>query len=343
MAEEMITFLRRFDQELELIRDSRPADLAVVMNRTRSILVGTLSAVRDGEMSATDIIRVLESAFGGGGLFAREAIPWVEPAIGEVKYLAACFYMAMNYAKANRSMSEDCIMKVASMGFMGEADYTRFKDELKVVEKLYPGRSHVDVVDFLVSDLHMNPRFDHKNALLVYASGGLARCLEIGTSPAELMHKIMDNLERTPVSVDDFAKLHQFCTDINAHLFENLSISRNTFSDNAEKLLSLTLKLTKSRPALGAQLAEKVPSIRGMGLSVSEIMGFASVTSKGDNQIKEKLATSSFKDVEIKAAVQRLDAGVQPQVINRLELNNLFSRSEMNRIKGRRLEQDLGM
>ena len=105
----------------------------------------------------------------------------------------------------------------------------------------------------------------------------------------------------------------------------------------------LELALNHRSGDQGASLIGSNGSLSSMRLTASQVIKIASLSAKSDSLMKQKLSSGAFEQEDIKAAVQRLDAGVQYQVISRLDLKSLYSSRELNLIGGKRLELELGM
>lgn len=343
VADELILQMNGFMVEIEPLRDSRPKDHAFIAARAKTSLMAALSHSSATGMDALDIVRVMEAGFTNGGIFAGQPFPALSTTSDEICFLAASYFMAMNHPKLCVQSADEYLLAVSALGFRGGEPFKRLVDELQRIERARPGQSKVETTYFLVSEIHMNPRFGVDTALTLLAHGGLDRCREIGIAPRELMDKMMHILQTAPASVTDFSKIHGFCSKINDYLFSNLGISHKTFVDYSQKLLTLVLTMSKAWPQKGEGLLESAGPIEDMSLSLNQMLQVASLSSKNDIHFREKLSTSAYEEAMIKAEVRRLDAGVQYQVINRLDLKSLYSPRELHRMNGQRLEHDLGM
>lgn len=343
MADEIIEYMRQFKIAVGTIEFSRSDDGKRIRSAAKTYLMSNLAQLPDEKLHVGNAVEIMETAFSNNGLFAGEQFPWVMPSKGQVTYLAACFYMVVNNPILSHDSLNHYFELVSSIGFAGGQESRSLAAQLGEIEKVRPGRSKIDVLDNLIREPHMNPAFDNLSALAMCNHGGLKRCLQLGINLDELLFRALDNLSKSPTGHVSLPTLHDFCTEMNDHLFSSLVIGRKIHEENKGKLLGLALNLSKSKPGYVERLIEKAGSIRDISLTASQVISYAILSKKNDLQVREKLTTSSFPQNEIKEAIKRLDARVQYQVITRLELNQLYSSRELNRITGKRLELDLGM
>lgn len=343
VADELVASVRLLQKKIAPLRQSNPRDHAYIVSSSKMTFMATVCAIGSTSdvMTVVDQIRVLEAGFTGDGLFANVQFPMFKPANHEVKFLAACYCLVMNHSGNTNETANDYLLAVSMMGFAGGESFKALKTHLQQVESARVGQSRIDAVDYLVREIHINPKFTNDAACTLASTGGVHRCLNLKIDPEQLLDRIMENIGSSRTMNSQLPRLHLFCSAINDHLFTSLMISRSRYIKNSEKMLELALNHRSGDQ--GASLIGSNGSLSSMRLTANQVIKIASLSAKSDSLMKQKLSSGAFEQEDIKAAVQRLDAGVQYQVISRLDLKSLYSSRELNLIGGKRLELELGM
>lgn len=340
-ADKLITSLQSLQKEIAPLLESAPRGHAFITSSGKMSLMSTVCALGQSSagMSAVDQVRVLEAAFTGDGPFATVEFPFFMPAIGDGQFLAACYQFVMRHAGNTNDTGSDYLMAVALLGFAGGTQNAALLQALDEVNEGGGHQARAETVEFLIRELPHNPKFDNQAALTLYANGGLDRCLELSIDPKQLLARMIKNLEDASLPLADLRKLHAFCNEVNNHLFSCLVIPRKTHNKNAEALIELALDLNKG----SGRVMQSSSTLAHMNLTASQLVKIASFSNRSGHIMQSRISMGGYEESDLKAAVQSLDASVQYQVIDRLQIKNLYTSSELNLITGRRLERDLGL
>lgn len=341
VADDLINCLRSFQAEISPLLESSPRDHAYITSSAKMSLMSRLCALGCSKtnMTAPDQIRVLQAGFSGDGPFAGVSFPVYRPVGEDPKFLASCYHFVMNHSGNTDEAANHYLMAISTMGFVGGEPYSELLTHLKEAESASFGESRIDALDYLISGIPINARFNNTTAVVLYENGGVDRCIELKVDLQELFRRMVDGLKNCSASLTDLAKIHTFCNQINSHLFKSLEITRIDHQSNAGELLALALDLSKGSEIL----LDTSPSLSYLSLTANQVIKIASFSSKRDTIMKSWIDGGVFDDHDIKDAVKRLDASVQHQVIDRLELKSLYSPRELNLITGRRLEREMGL
>lgn len=341
LENDVIELLAEFKKKITPFSHSSPKDYAYITSSAKMTLMSTVCSLGTASTSISPSaqVKILEAGFTGDGVFSGVPFPAWRPVRDEPKFLAACYHLVMNHPGNTNESANSYLLALSMMGFEGGEPFGEFKSCLVEIEAHNPGTSRVEVADYLVRELPLNSRFSNETAAFLQDNGGLNRCLELNMKLDELMGRMIENLEDSSAPLSDLAKIHTLCNSINSHLYTNLAISRSGYQRNAEALLTLALDLKKG----GGRILEASESLPNISLTANQVIKIASFSSKSDDIMKRWVSGGTFEEGDIRAAIEQLDAGVQHQVIDRLDLQGLFSSREMNVITGRRLERELGL
>lgn len=339
IADELIRHIESLQVKISPLLVNNPKAHAYVAKSGKMSLMSTLCSLGESneDMTVSDQIRVLEAAFTGNGPFAGVEFPVFKTEIDQPKFLASCYHFVMKNVGNTNDAGKDYLLAISLMGFAGREPYEQLIGYLDEAEALGSTQMRAESLEFLLRELPLNPSFDNWAALSVATSGGLERCLDLRIDPEQLLGRILENLRVAEgVSLGDLRKIHSFGNQINNHLFANLAITRKAHFENAESLLGMALDLSKGSD----RVMEPPGQLALMNLTASQIVKITSFSSKSDDLMRRRI--SGYNEKDVKAAIDRLDASVQYQVIDRLEIKDLYTPRELNLITGRRLERDLG-
>lgn len=341
IAGKLIASLQSLQKDIAPLLENAPRDHAFITSSGKMSFMSTVCALGRGSagMSAIDQVRVLEAAFTGDGPFATVEFPVFMPVMEDGKFLASCYQFVMKHAGNTNDTGRDYLMAVALLGFAGGTQNAALLHALDEMKGSVGHQVSAESLDFLIRELPHNPKFDNQAALTLYANGGLDRCLELSIDPKHLLARMIKNLEDASLPLADMRKLHAFCNEINNHLFSSLVIPRKMHNRNAEALIELALDLNKGN----GRVMEPSSTLALMNLTASQLVKITSFSSRSDHIMQSRISMGGYQESDLKEAVQSLDASVQYQVIDRLQIKNLYTSSELNLITGRRLERDLGL
>jgi hypothetical protein len=293
-----------------------------------------------------DFVKALEGMYGVGKPLASVHIETYSVPTSNIPYAAAIYYFQQNDGfTVGKQTRPDVNRSVAEVAFAQGKKWDELKHSLEMIEAARPGYKLIEGIPDLLVDLDQYFLNEHDMGAL-QASGGVERIKEVGAN----LQKLNDNLfskHYLKLGQNNSALVCQFAQDSMSELSAQKAITQELLCDRYAMLII---------GAVRAWNRQNSPKPNTHRTSLESLLPHLSV--EIGSEIIPRL-TRSMPVADIKAMFNDPRAVIEPKrfkamlqkhgdvehsydLVMTLGLDDLFSRYELNQLKGKKLESALG-
>lgn len=315
------------------------------LNRLSGSFISVLSKTRG--VTAMDVVKVLEGMYGVGKPLASVDIDAYSVTALNLPYAAAIYFIQQNDGfTVGERIRPEVKRSVAKVAFEQGKKWDELKQHLEMIDAARPGYKLTEGIPDLLVNLDKYCLNEHDMGAL-QASGGVERIKEVGAN----LQKLNDNLFSKwylKLSQNNLALVCQFAQDSMSELLAQKAITQESLCDRYAKLIVGTVR---------AWNRQNPPKPHSHRTSLDSLLPH--ITPQAGSEIIPMLTRwmpvaeikAMFKDPRAVIETELFKAMLQKHgdvehsydLVMTLGLDDLFSRYELNQLKGKKLESVLGL
>ena len=320
--------------------EDRPANMKA--------LVGFFSLnlpVKNG-VSTLEYIAIFERLFGIGGPLHGNKIDHYSMA-PNAQFIAAMYFMQAAPC-LNDPLQQNIIQRhVTEIALEAGKAWKALRAQLEVIDQAKPQARLVESIADLLQNLRLRFHTDN-DAVLIQKAGGVERLKEIGADIDAICQGVLTRIHATRLSHVGLPLVHRFIVDATCELQASGKITREVANERLSMMLVAVLNVRRNQkksvhPCYREMMLELAPRMGKKHASelIPRIGNYLSMEELTSN-LKEPLSLINLPEFK-KALSKHTDAGIQYDLVVKLGLAGLFEASELQELKGAKLESALGL
>jgi hypothetical protein len=293
-------------------------------------------------------VSLIKKLYGKGCPLERFSLYWQEIPPASANFITAMYYLAQTSTYRLDLLMRAKLQKViAEVAFAQGKHWDALRPALESVDGLKRSYRLLESVPDLLTNLHKHLKYDH-DAVYLQRFGGVERLKDVGADLSVLSKSFLKHIAGTRLSPHNLAHAHQLILDMNQDLLISGQITRAEMQERCGKMIVATSEamarkvddpqgcyqtiLTALAPLIGpTHASEMIPRLT-QSLSVQEIVQLIKNPLSKIDPPKFKRHLKKHVDVE-----KRYDLVVA------LGVQEVFTRVELNTLKGEKLESAMGL
>jgi hypothetical protein len=305
---------------------------------------------KDG-VSTMQYIQIFESLYGVNGPLATDVfIDHYNALPSHSKLIAAMLYLSLAEPSVIGIGKRWVIKKqVSEIALQAGKNWKGLNTELQVIDGQ---RSEARVLDHIPHFLrNLQTLFTtEKDVVFIQQSGGVERLKEIGAGINSICLSMLNRIPTTSMGHVGLPLVHQFLKDANSELLASGVITKEVANERQSLMMQGVLNVRRSlkkevNPCYHAMLVDLMPNLskKHAPVLIPRLMNYLAVDEIKAN-VKDLVSLieadlPSFK----KALKSNVDSGMHHDLVIKLGVDCLFKPTEMQKLKGAKLESALGL
>jgi hypothetical protein len=302
-------------------------------------------------VSTMQYIQIFEGLCGGGGPLESEGgIDHYDALSKHSTFVAAMLYL---------SLAEPCVIgigkrwvikkQVTEIALEAGKNWKGLNAELQVIDGQRPETRVLDHIPHFLSNLQTQFTKE-KDVVLIQQSGGVERLKEIGAGINSICLSVLKRIPTTSMGHVGLPLVHQFLKDANNELLASGVITKEEANERQSVMMQGVLNVRRAlknnvNPCYHAMLVDLMPYLSKKHAPVLIPRLTKYLTSE---EIKANVKDLvSFIEADLasfkKALKANVDAGMHYDLVFELGIDCLFKPSELQKLKGIKLESALGL
>jgi hypothetical protein len=339
------------DQVYRLAVDAATAQIT---GDNRSKELSRLSIYMNSRLSKTrgvtalEYIDVFERLYGAGKPMA--GVPFITSKISSVNihFLAAIFYVLQRGDFVMGRQTDTEIQRaITQVAFEHGKGWAALRPQLELIDTARPGTRLVEDIAGLLINLDRLFTSDYDVAVLQKA-GGVERIKSVGASVEKLSETLFKNFKHAKLGQQNLSPVYEFLKESSSELLASGVINAEQVNERYAKMIDATmLAWSRQKGPVPAEyrhiITELIP--RFSKKQVSEIIPRLTKLIAVSEIVQLFKAPREIIDEKLFKIMLKKHAGGDHgyDLVMALGLDDLFTRLELNRLKGKKLESALGL
>lgn len=299
-------------------------------------------------VSSINHIELLEKLHGSGGPLESYAIEFSYENPKNPKLMAALFFFQQNDSVLLDSNGHIFVNKyVGEIAFANAKAWLALRPQIDLVDSARPGQNLLQAIPDLLVNV-FGELSTEKDLLFIQKSGGIERLKEVGADLDVICQQVLNKIHITSLAHVSLPIVHQFLKGANEELLASGRITKEESRERHCKVMVGVLNVRKAQKSPAhecyhAMLLELAPHLSLKHASdliprLSKYLTVDEITSS----VKDLCAlidVPAFK----KALTKHVDAYDRHGLVLELGLGDLFKPSDLQKLKGKKLEAALGL
>jgi hypothetical protein len=311
-------------------------------------LVGffTLNLPVKNGVSTLEYIAILERLFGIGGPLHGNKIDHYSMA-PNAQFIAAMYFIQAAPG-LNDPIKQNIIQRhVTGIALEAGNAWKALRTQLELIDQAKPQARLVESIADLLQNLRLRFHTDN-DAVLIQKAGGVERLKEIGADIDAICQGVLERIHATRLSHVGLPLVHRFIVDATSELHASSKITREVANERLSMMLVAVLNVRRNQkksvhPCYREMMLELAPHMSKQHASeliprLGNYLPLEELTS----HLNDPLALINLTEFK-KALNKHTDAGIQYDLVVKLGLASLFEGSELQKLKGQKLESALGL
>jgi hypothetical protein len=302
---------------------------------------------RNSSIPALIQVELLKNLYGKDGPLTGYLFP-----VDNVNHNNAPFIAAMYYL-AHTSLFLDFLLKpkiqkaIAEIAFAQGPRWDALRPTLESLDGLKRSYQLLESVPDLLANLHKHFQHD-RDAVFLQRFGGVERVKSVGGDLDAICKSVMKSLEVTRLAPQNLLLVHKFLMEANHDLLASGQITKMESKERHGKVLLQTLCSSARKPQDPAGCYHKI--LTELAPLMGKVHGSDLIPRLTEHMSVQEIA-AAFKDPlsvidpeKFKTRLNKyVDVGTRYDLVAALGVKEIFTLSEINKLKGEKLESALGL
>jgi hypothetical protein len=300
-------------------------------------------------ISTLDFVEIFEGMYGANGPLRGAGLDYYDPLPTHAKLIAAMHYfMRTDSGFINISKQQAITKQVAEIALEGGKNWQALKGQLALIELQRPQARLAESVPDLLKNLAEHLYMD-SDAVFIQKVGGVERLKEVGADIDDVCRAVLKSLSTTSLLNTRLSQVHRLIVDATCELHASGTISREESNERHCRLLRAVLNAKRrdlgkdAHECYQKMMLELTPHMSKKHASdlIPRLTAYLKLDEIKDH-LKGPLSIidlSAFKS----GMTKHVDAGMQYDLVVKLGIDGLFKQSELQKLKGAKLESALGL
>lgn len=300
-------------------------------------------------LSTLDHVHIYERMHCAGGPLYGTELDYYNPLPSHSRLIAAMYFFVQTDSNVINISKQHAITKqVTEIALEHGKHWQALQVELALIDGQRPQARLAESIPDLLKNLAEHLHTD-KGAVLIQRAGGVERLKEIGADIDDVCKSVLKNLSTTSLLNIILFQVHRFIVDATCELHASGTISREESNERHCRMLRAVLNAKKRDPGKNDQdcyekmMLELTPHMSKKHAPdlIPRLTSYLTLDEIKDH-LKDPLSLidlPAFKN----GMAKHVDAGMQYDLVVKLGIDGLFKQSELQRLKGQKLESALGL
>jgi 2C-methyl-D-erythritol 2,4-cyclodiphosphate synthase len=300
-------------------------------------------------ISTLDHIKIYEGMYGANGSLRDTGFDHYDALSSHSKLIAGLYYFIQTDSSfINISKRHTITKQVTEIALEGGQNWKALKVQLELIDNQRPQAKLVASIPGLLKNLAEHLYMD-SDAVLIQKLGGVERLKEVGADIDHFCQSVLSRLSVSSLKIDGLSQVHRFIVEATDELHTSGAITRDESNDRHSRMLRAILSARVNKPKKESHeryrpmMLELAPHLNKKHASdliprLSKYLSLDEIKS----HLKEPLSLIDPPKFKV-GLTKHVDAGMQYDLVVKLGLDGLFEHSELQRLKGAKLESALGL
>lgn len=318
-----------------------------VISGLSSIMLNKFLKIPAKDLGPMEVVKMLEDVYGENGPFKGQPVSFFIVKANSPSWIAALQYLQSVGEKSVENIGKSKLTNIiAWAAFEGGRDWKGLQKALAEVDASC-GTRFLESVPELLENAH-TLFLGHDSAMMIQMHGGIERVKAVGANLDLLTRAVMDGLPKTDLNEKGFPLMYAFIKDATLELMAAGAVSREEgegrFSCLFEATLHALTRQKNHKHDCWIPILKDLSKYAGAEVNQLGLVNLGMYLDKKGVDLEGFSLHSMIRPDEFKKAMKKaVYEGDQHTFIEKLALTEHFSHHEMMKIKGRRLQSDLGM
>lgn len=311
-------------------------------------VTGALLKKLPKDVSAGELINIIEALYDEDAPFAgiKLAIPVVPQTASPM--IAALHYLTSQEFEATKNYGKMTAPKlVALIAFEGKKNWSGLKVALNDVDQARHGSNLLANLPDLLENFHTFC-VDTGDAFWIQRAGGIERIKAVGADLEAVCQAVMSDLKKTDLNEAGFPPMYEFLKTATADLQASGRITKaqaeQRYCDMLEGTLHALTRKKNHKHDCWEPILRELASFANSKLSIEHIVQMGRYLKPDQTGLKGHDVASKVKPERLKTMLEKNIAPADRfLVVERLGLEDMFTTQELSRLRGQRLEGELGL
>lgn len=300
-------------------------------------------------ISTLDHIQIYEGMCGANGPLRDTGFDHYDALSSHSKLIAGLYYFIQaDSSFINISKQHAITKQVTEIALEGGQNWQALKVQLELIDNQRPQAKLVASITDLLKNLAEHLYMD-SDAVFIQKVGGVERLKEVGADIDRFCQSVLSRLSVSSLKIDGLSQVHRFIVEATNELHASGAITRDESNERHSRMLRAILSARVNKPkkesheSYRPMMLELAPHLNKKHASdliprLSKYLSLDEIKS----HLKDPLSLidlPAFKN----GMAKHVDAGMQYDLVVKLGIDGLFKQSELQRLKGQKLESALGL